>query len=139
MTFLEMAQNPHLLTIDERISVQDRLELNIKQKRSVDESRGLLALLEAATHHRPDDRALHNTGRLAWEKHTSAASQFRGFDGEEHVATIRRRAHHSGRDKNVFSVWFGEMEAASEIHHFPEAIRIGETEWRKRMTQGSSE
>ena len=138
MTFLEMAQNPGSLTLDERIQVRERLELNIRQNRSVEKTLELLLLLETAEQRRPTDRALHNTGSLSWEKHTSAASRFRGFAGEEHVATVRRRAHHSSQDKNVFSVWFGDQEVASEIHHFPDAIRVGEAAWSHRAGQGAS-
>lgn len=137
MTFLEMVKNPQVLTLDERIFVRNRLEPNIRQNRSVEESRELLSQLHDAGQQRPDNRVLHDTKQLAWDKHTSAASQFCGFDGEEHVATVRRRAHHPEKDKNVVYIWFGESEIASENHHFPDAIRIGGSEWRKRAGQGN--
>lgn len=136
MTFLEMAENPQLLTLGERVTVRERLELNIRQNRSVEKSREFLSMLDAAERVRPADRALHKTGQLYWDKYTSAASQFRGFCGEEHVATVRRKAHHTSNDKNVFSVWFGETEVAKDIHHFSDAIRLGENEWAKHTEQG---
>ncbi|MCU9849387.1 hypothetical protein OEZ60_15405 [Defluviimonas sp. WL0024] len=96
------------------------------------DARRLLDALDAMEGGKPKTAEFEVTGLLAWEKHRPGEGTFRAFHGENVVGRIFKRADHSSRDKDVYSLEILGAAIPGAFHHIRDAREAGEREFCSR-------
>lgn len=107
-----------------------KAENMLKKSPEHSDARRLIDALAAAETRRPPDNQLEITGVLAWEKHQHGETTLRAFYGDKVVGKIFKKANHSSKDKDVYSVEILGQNVADAIHHIKDAREKGEEVFR---------